>query len=80
MLFLTDKDIFEKQGTNNAFLIHDIHGLTYWIPRSQVTIKEEKQSDNPLIKNITLLIDIPDWIIKKNFIPVFNSEELTLYR
>lgn len=78
MTFLVDSYNYEC-GTQKALCIHDVYGSKYWIPRSQIKIIDKKKL-NPLIKNYTLTIFVPDWIIYKNDIPIFKLEELELVR
>lgn len=80
MIFRVDKSQYERQGTSKAACIHDVYGARYWIPRSQVKVIDKEKSANPLVQNVTLTVEIADWIIRKNQIPVFKLEELQLIR
>ena len=80
MTFLVDEYQYNGQGTAKAFCVHDVYGSRYWIPRSKVKIIDKVQSADDLTKNATLTINIPNWIIKNNQIPIFNLDELQLVR
>ena len=68
-----------RQGTEKALAVHDHHNRVYYIPRSKITVIEEIEPTNAYdVKH--LIIEVPDWIIRKNNIPVFNITELFLVR
>ncbi len=68
-----------RQGSEKALAIHDHLNRTYYIPRSQIKVVEEIEPANGFdAKHI--IIEVPDWLIRKNNIPVFNITELHLGR
>lgn len=79
MKFTIIESTYNKQGTEKAFACSDQYSNTYWIPRSQVKVIEkiepETEYDMP-----RLVIDVPDWIIRRNNIPVFTITEMDLVR
>lgn len=79
MRFITTDTMFFKQGTAKAHVIHDQRYKKYYIPRSKVTILEtiEPVNEYDIAHHV---IEIPDWIIRNNQIPVFDLCELALDR
>lgn len=68
-----------RQGSEKALAIHDHYNKTYFIPRSQIKVIEEIEPVNEFdVKHI--IIEVPDWILHKNNVPVFNITELHLVR
>ena len=68
-----------RQGSEKALAVHDHRNKTYYIPRSKITVTEEiEPTDAYDVKHI--IIEVPDWLIRKNNIPVFNITELHLVR
>lgn len=79
MQFLVKEDILAKYGSAKAFCDSDKYGNTHWIPRSMIKIAERIEP-NGAHDRATLVVDIPDWLIRKNGIPVFALTNLQLYR
>ena len=79
MKFIVQESTYIKQGTEKAFAVHDQYNKTYYIPRSQVAVVDtiRPQTKYDMTK---LIIEVPNWIIKRNNIPVFNITEMTLDR
>lgn len=79
MTFRTTDSMFFKQGTEKAHAVHDSKGRTYYIPRKLVKIVEEiePQSEYDIPH---FIVDIPDWIVRKNGLPIFEISELALER
>ena len=79
MRFTVIESTYLNQGSAKAFAVHDAHNRTYYIPRSQVSIidKQEPQTEYDVAH---LLIEVKDWVIRKNNIPVFNITEMHLDR
>ena len=79
MRFITTDSMFFKTGTAKAYVVSDERSTHYYIPKSQVKIIEtiEPESEFGIERHI---IEIPDWLIRKNGIPVFKLTELELYR
>ena len=68
-----------RQGTEKALAVHDHCNKVYYIPRSQIKVVEEIEPANEYdVKH--LIIEVPDWLIRKNSIPTFNITELFLVR
>lgn len=79
MRFVTTGSMFFKQGTEKAHAVHGAYGRTYYIPRKLVKVIETIPAENEYdIEHH--VVEIPDWIIRKNSIPVFNLDELVLDR
>lgn len=79
MKFYVIEDTYTKQGTDKAFCDCDEHGRYYWFPRSQVKVLEriEPQSKYDVAH---LHVEIPDWLIRKNLVPVFRLTALVIDR
>lgn len=79
MLFKVIESTYRSQGTANAFAVTDSNGRTYYIPRSQVNIVERQDPESDYdVAHLT--IDVKDWVINRNRIPVFKITELSLVR
>ena len=79
MTFKVIESVYTEYGTPKAFCVHDDYGQLYWIPRSQIKVIERIEKSNDLDVS-GLVVEIPDWLIKKNSIPVFRLTEMTLIR
>ena len=79
MRFIVIESTYNNQGTAKAFSVSDQYNRTYWIPRSQVKIVERTEPRTKF-DSVHLTIEVPDWIIRKNGIPVFNVTEMVLDR
>lgn len=81
MRFITrDTMFFNKEaGTAKAHVVHDSYNRTYYIPRSKVRVIETIEPANEFDIE-RYIVEIPDWIIRNNFIPVFDMCELVLDR
>ena len=79
MRFKVYESTYNRHGTEKAFVCSDQYGHDYWIPRSQVKVVEriEPKSEYEVPE---LIIDVPNWIIHKNCIPIFTLTELWLVR
>lgn len=66
-------------GSAKALSVSDHNKRTYWIPRSQISVVEtiEKENDYDTTKHI---IEVKDWVINKNNIPIFKLTEMQLIR
>lgn len=79
MRFYINEAIYNEQGTEKAFCDTDDHGFRYYIPRKIVKVISRRRSDNDLIiNNIEILVDIPDWLIKKNGIPIYRMTAMNV--
>ncbi len=79
MRFRVIESTFNMQGTAKAFAVSDSHKRTYFIPRSQIKIVERIEAENEF-DMAHLIIDVPNWIIRNNQIPIFNLTEMFLER
>ena len=79
MTFTVEEHVYKAYGTEKAFCASDCYGHVYWFPRSLVKIIRREEHKKPLI-GATLTVDIPDWIIHKNVVPIFKLTELRLVR
>lgn len=79
MKFSVLESTYYNQGTEKAFACTDDRLHRYYIPRSQVKIIERIEPEDKY-GTIKLIIDVPDWIIRNNLIPVFRITELDLIR
>ena len=79
MKFRVMENTYKTYGTAKAFAVSDQYNRYYYIPRSQVKVIEviEPQSKFDMTQ---LIIEVPDWIIRKNGIPVFTLTEMDLER
>ena len=76
MKFKIGKNTYNR-GTAKAFVVTDGYNKSYYIPRSQTEVLDEYVQDGFAE---LLLIDIKDWVIRRNDIPVFNMTEMALIR
>lgn len=67
-----------RNGTEKAFMDEDQYHNHYFIPRSLIKIKERIPGQFEC--DTVLLVEIPDWIIRKNCIPIFTLTDLHLVR
>lgn len=79
MKFWVMESAYEKQGSAKAFACHDSRNNVYYIPRSQVKVIEKTEPATEY-DSVYMLIDVADWIVKKNRLPIFDITELQLER
>lgn len=78
MKFETVGSVFFKQGTKKAYAVHD-ERYTYYIPKSQVKVIKKIPAESEYDID-TYIIEIPDWLVNKNGLPIFKLAELALVR
>lgn len=74
MRFIISKSDYNR-GTDKSITVSNgryINGGTYYIPRSQITVIDQYEN--------RLLIDVKDWVINANQIPIFDLTEMQLDR
>ena len=76
MKFEIGKNTYNR-GTKKAFSVTDSYNRTYYIPRTQTEVLDEYVQDG---FHEVLLIEVKDWVIHRNNIPVFNLTEMGLIR
>ena len=78
MRFITTDSTFFKQGTAKAYVVYDGRHH-YYIPKSQVKVIETipPASEYDIEHHV---LEISDWILRKNNIPIFRLCELELVR
>ncbi len=79
MRFWVSESTYNMQGSDKAFACHDSHKRTYYIPRSQVKVLEREEVQTAY-DTVHILIEVPDWIVRKNRLPVFDFAEMDLDR
>ena len=74
MRFIINRSTYNAGSEKCIALTNDryIHQGTYYIPRSQITVLDECEDD--------LLIDVKDWVIGANNIPIYDLTEMKLDR
>ena len=79
MKFYVYEKTYNGQGSEKAFAVHDQFNRTYWIPRSQIKIEEKSEPINEF-DEVVLTVEVADWIIRKNGLPIFKLTEMQLVR
>ena len=79
MKFDVMEHIYNNNGTTKAFADYDSFGNFYYIPRSQIKIIDRIEPKTEFGAT-HLIIEVPDWIIHNNDIPVFQMTALNVIR
>lgn len=79
MKFNVIETTYKEQGNAKCFIDTDCYGKNYYIPRSQIKVVEREEAKSEL-GVAHLVIEVPNWIINKNNIPVFKLTALKLVR
>ena len=74
MKFIINRSAYNA-GTEKSIPVSNgryLNGKTYYITRSQVTVVDQHEDK--------LLIDVKDWVINANQVPIFDLNEMQLDR
>lgn len=66
-----------RHGSEKAIYVTDRYDRGYWIPRKCITIIEEQTNDTG---NVNYIVNIADWVLHKNNVPIFDTNEMQLIR